>query len=164
MNRYVELHARSAFSFLEGAVHPDALAFGCTQLGIPATALLDRNGVYGAPFFHQTMKANGLKAHVGAAISINSPLFANAPYLPLLGTNVVLYAPPEGREILGAFTCIKNKPTLESSGRVLSTNAGRGLRSSAPMSRLFCGLPGGGGTPVEPSARLTLTREQLGYK
>src|SRR5947209_310017 len=91
MNRYVELHARSAFSFLEGAVHPDALAFGCTQLDIPAMALLDRNGVYGAPFFHQTMKANGLKAHVGAEVSINDPLFANTPYLPLLAENQAGY-------------------------------------------------------------------------
>src|SRR5438270_13630480 len=91
MNRYVESHARSAFSFLEGAVHPDVLAFGCNQLDIPAMALLDRNGVYGAPFFHQTMKANGLKAHVGAEISINGPLFANAPYLPLLAENQAGY-------------------------------------------------------------------------
>src|SRR5436309_16017453 len=84
MNRYVELHARSAFSFLEGAVHPDALAFGCARLGIPAMALLDRNGVYGAPFFHQTMKANVLKAHVGAEVGISDPSWKKIAYLPLL--------------------------------------------------------------------------------
>ena len=62
-------------------------------------------------------------------------------HLPLLATNGVLYATPEDREILDAFTCIKNKRTLESSGRLLSTNAERHLKSSAQMSRSFCDLP-----------------------
>ena len=49
---YVELHARSAFSFLEGACVPEELAGACADLDLPAMALLDRNGVYGAPRFH----------------------------------------------------------------------------------------------------------------
>jgi hypothetical protein len=46
---YVELHARSAFSFLRGASQPEDLAQESARLELPALALLDRDGVYGAP-------------------------------------------------------------------------------------------------------------------
>ena len=49
---YVEMHARSAFSFLEGASVPEELAGVCAEYGMPAMALLDRDGVYGSPRFH----------------------------------------------------------------------------------------------------------------
>ena len=49
---YVELHASSAFSFLDGASLPEALVARAAALGYPAVALLDRDGVYGAPRFH----------------------------------------------------------------------------------------------------------------
>ncbi|MBV9441696.1 MAG: PHP domain-containing protein [Acidobacteriaceae bacterium] len=49
---YVELHARSAFSFLEGASLPEDLASRCAELEQPAMAVADANGVYGAPRFH----------------------------------------------------------------------------------------------------------------
>src|SRR5256885_9550700 len=39
---YVELHARSAFSFLEGASVPEELIAAALQLQMPAMALLDR--------------------------------------------------------------------------------------------------------------------------
>src|SRR5207302_9146528 len=48
---YIEFHARSAFSFLEGASLPESLIETCANLGMPAMALLDRDGVYGAPRF-----------------------------------------------------------------------------------------------------------------
>ncbi len=46
-NRYVELHANSAFSFLEGGSQPEALAERAFALEMPALALMDRNGFYG---------------------------------------------------------------------------------------------------------------------
>ena len=49
---YIELHARSAFSFLEGASVPEELITACKALEMPAMALLDRDGVYGSPRFH----------------------------------------------------------------------------------------------------------------
>src|SRR5580704_19021283 len=49
---YIELHARSAFSFLEGASLPESLIAACANLNMPAMALLDRDGVYGSPRFH----------------------------------------------------------------------------------------------------------------
>src|SRR5215472_6575748 len=67
---YVELHSRSAFSFLEGASLPEWLALTCAQNELPAIALLDRNGVYGAPRFHLAAKQCKIKAHIGAEVSI----------------------------------------------------------------------------------------------
>ena len=49
---YIELHARSAFSFLEGASLPETLAGRAAEMEFPAMALLDRDGLYGAPRFH----------------------------------------------------------------------------------------------------------------
>src|SRR5271167_2311998 len=68
---YVELHARSAFSFLEGASLPEMLMERCAQLEMPAMALLDRNGLYGAPRFHITAKKLGLRAHIGAEVAVH---------------------------------------------------------------------------------------------
>jgi len=71
---YVELHARSAFSFLEGASVPEELAEVCAAHQMPAMALLDRDGVYGAPRFHLAAKKLDIKAHIGAEItSLLSP-------------------------------------------------------------------------------------------
>ena len=69
LSTYVELHARSGFSFLEGASVPEELAGACAQFGIPAMAIVDRNGVYGAPRFHMAAKKAGVRAHIGSEIS-----------------------------------------------------------------------------------------------
>jgi error-prone DNA polymerase len=66
---YIELHARSAFSFLEGSSLPEELMAACAQFNMPAMALLDTNGVYGAPRFHLAAKKAKLKAHIGAEIT-----------------------------------------------------------------------------------------------
>jgi error-prone DNA polymerase len=69
---YVELHAASAFSFLDGATLPEQLAGLCAHLGIPAMALLDRDGVYGAPRFHLAAQKVGITAHIGAELTCTS--------------------------------------------------------------------------------------------
>ena len=69
---YVELHARSAFSFLEGASLPEELAQRAAELGLTAVALLDRDGLYGAPRFHMAARKLGLKAHIGAQVTLES--------------------------------------------------------------------------------------------
>jgi len=69
---YIELHARSAFSFLRGATAPEdyaAIAAGYDQ---PAMALTDVDGVYGAPRFHKAANQAGLQPHVGAEITAAS--------------------------------------------------------------------------------------------
>ncbi|HET7871552.1 MAG TPA: DNA polymerase III subunit alpha, partial [Terriglobales bacterium] len=69
--RYIELHARSAFSFLEGASVPEALAAVGAALEVPAIALLDRNGFYGSPRFHMSARKNGMRAHVGTELAVS---------------------------------------------------------------------------------------------
>src|SRR5579864_580302 len=67
--RYIELHARSAFSFLQGASLPEELVATAAHLDYPALAILDRDGVYGAPRFHMAAKKLGIRAHIGAEIT-----------------------------------------------------------------------------------------------
>jgi error-prone DNA polymerase len=69
---YIELHASSAFSFLEGASQPEALIERAVELQMPAMALADRNGVYGVARFHTTAARNRVKAHIGAEIAVSS--------------------------------------------------------------------------------------------
>ncbi len=69
---YTELHARSAFSFLEGSSLPEDLIASCARLNLPAMALLDTDGVYGAPRFHFAAKKAKIKAHIGAEVTCNS--------------------------------------------------------------------------------------------
>src|SRR5213082_3579982 len=66
---YIEFHARSAFSFLEGSSLPESLIERCAQLRMPAMALLDRDGVYGAPRFYMAAKRAKIKAHIGSEVA-----------------------------------------------------------------------------------------------
>src|SRR5215510_6613960 len=68
---YVELHTASAFSFLQGASLPETLVDRAAELGYAALALLDRDGVYGAPRFHKAAKAAGIKPIIGAELTID---------------------------------------------------------------------------------------------
>ena len=70
--RYIELHAASAFSFLQAASQPESLIERATELEMPAMALLDHNGVYGVARFHTSGKRNSVRAHIGAEISVAS--------------------------------------------------------------------------------------------
>ena len=67
---YIELHAASAFSFLDGASTPEALVDRAAALDYPALALLDRDGVYGAPRFHQAATAAGIRPIIGSELTI----------------------------------------------------------------------------------------------
>ena len=66
---YVELHARSAFSFLRGAALPEEYAARCSAQQQHAMALLDLDGVYGAPRFHMAAQKAGIVAHIGAEVT-----------------------------------------------------------------------------------------------
>jgi error-prone DNA polymerase len=71
---YIELHSRSAFSFLEGSSLPENLIARCSELHMPAMALLDRDGLYGAPRFYMAAKKAKIKAHIGAEVTCNFSL------------------------------------------------------------------------------------------
>ena len=78
---YVELHARSAFSFLRGASLPEDLIAAGLAHELPAIALLDRDGFYGAPRFYASAqeKNTAVRPRVGAEITL-----ADGSVLPLL--------------------------------------------------------------------------------
>jgi error-prone DNA polymerase len=67
---YAELRTASAFSFLEGASLPEDLVARAAELGLPAVALVDRNGVPGAPRFWKAAKAAGMKPLVGSEVTL----------------------------------------------------------------------------------------------
>ena len=69
---YIELHTSSAFSFLDGATLPERMVERAAELGYPALALLDRDGVYGAPRFHQAATAAGIKPIIGCELTIRA--------------------------------------------------------------------------------------------
>jgi len=79
---FIELHSRSAFSFLEGSSLPEDLIATCAHLNMPAMALLDRDGVYGAPRFYMAAKTARIKAHLGAELTSENSLITFR--LPLL--------------------------------------------------------------------------------
>jgi error-prone DNA polymerase len=70
---YVELHTSSAFSFLRAASLPETLIDRAATLGYPAVALLDRDGVSGAPRFHKAALAAGIRPLIGAELTIEAP-------------------------------------------------------------------------------------------
>jgi len=259
---YVELRCRSAFSFLEGASNPEDLVDRAAELGYPALALGDRNGVCGAPRFHQAARRAGLRGLVGADVTVQagprsgtksllllvesrkgyrnlcrllteghlaSPrgapcveltqveeyaqgLIALArgdgaldagflarvhaifgqPHLwvdvsrpreraaeaalrraaaiaqvegvPIVATNDVRAATADGRRLLDAFTCLRERTTLDLAGRRLLANAERCLRSPEEMATRFSDQPAWVRASREIAERCTFTLEDLGYR
>jgi error-prone DNA polymerase len=76
---FVELHAQSAFSFLEGAEQPETIVQEAARRGMTAVALVDRDGVYGAARFHRAAVDAGIRALVGSELTL-----ADGARLPLL--------------------------------------------------------------------------------
>src|SRR5438067_13749703 len=79
---YCELHCCSAFSFLRGGSFPEQLAEVAAELEMPAMALLDRNGVYGAQRFSVAAREHGVRPIIGAELSME-----DGSILPVLGEN-----------------------------------------------------------------------------
>ena len=78
-NRYIELHARTAFSFLRGASRPKELAVACADAELDAMAVCDRGGVYGTPRFYKEARAQGVRPIVGCELAME-----DGSALPLL--------------------------------------------------------------------------------
>ncbi len=68
---YVELHCHSNFSFLDGGSHPAELAMRAAELEMPALAITDRGGVYGAVRFLQACRKLGVKPIIGTALEVD---------------------------------------------------------------------------------------------
>ena len=71
MTPYVELHCHSNFSFLDGGSHPAELAMRAAELEMPALAITDTGGVYGAVRFLQACRKVGVKPLIGAALEVD---------------------------------------------------------------------------------------------
>ena len=69
---YAELHAASAFSFLEGASLPEDLVDRAQKLEYPAVALCDRDGLSSAPRFYKAATEAGIHPIVGSEISLEN--------------------------------------------------------------------------------------------
>jgi error-prone DNA polymerase len=67
---YIELHAHSAYSFLDGASLPEELAVRAAELGYPALALTDHDGVYGSLEFAYAARAVGVRALTGTEVTL----------------------------------------------------------------------------------------------
>ena len=98
---YIELHSRSAFSFLEGASAPEQLIATGSELQMPAMALLDRDGLYGAARFHLAAKSAKIKAHIGAEVTCQ------------------VFSPPrhEGTEKTFSNNCSPDRPLNRKAGK-----------------------------------------------
>jgi error-prone DNA polymerase len=69
---YVELHAHSSYSFLDGASLPEELAVQAAELGYPALALTDHDGVYGSLEFAYAAKHFGVRPITGAEVTLSN--------------------------------------------------------------------------------------------
>src|SRR5256714_11367805 len=106
---YVELHCHSSYSFLDGASLPEELAIRAAELGYPALALTDHDGVYGSLEFAHAAKAFGVRPISGAEVTL-----ADGSHVTLLVESAAGYAnlcrlltaahagtrPKEGAEVL----------------------------------------------------------------
>ncbi|MBI5527479.1 MAG: PHP domain-containing protein, partial [Deltaproteobacteria bacterium] len=70
MDSYVPLWCKSNYSFLEGASHPEDLVETAARLGLPAIAITDRDGVYGAVRAYVKAKEIGQKIILGAELTV----------------------------------------------------------------------------------------------
>ncbi|HUP59171.1 MAG TPA: error-prone DNA polymerase, partial [Thermoanaerobaculia bacterium] len=68
---YAECRASSSFSFLNGASLPEDLIAHAVEHALPAMAIIDKNGLYGAPRFHMAAKKNGVRALIGAELTLD---------------------------------------------------------------------------------------------
>jgi error-prone DNA polymerase len=84
--------------------------------------------------------------------------------LPLVATNDVRHARPEGVDLADVLTCIREKTTLDNAGRLLAANAERHLKSAAEMRMLFRDLPDAVDNTLAIAGRCAFTLEDLGYK
>jgi error-prone DNA polymerase len=98
---YVELHAHSGYSFLDGASHPEELVLRAVELGYPALALTDHQGLYGSMEFARAAKEAGVQPITGAEVTLAplpfeppdpDPLPPGWPEVPDRGTHVTLLA------------------------------------------------------------------------
>ena len=84
--------------------------------------------------------------------------------LPLLATNGVCHATPQGRQVLDVFTCIRHHTNLDQAGTLLSRNHHRFIKDAAAMEELFADLPEAIANTGLLADRVEFSLENLGYE
>lgn len=75
---YIELHCHSGYSFLDGASHPEELVLHARELGMPALALTDHDGLYGSMEFARSARIHGLQPITGVELTVDR-IFSDVP-------------------------------------------------------------------------------------
>jgi error-prone DNA polymerase len=160
---YVELHAASAFSFLEGGSLPETLAKRACELEMPAMALLDRNGFYGSARFHKIATENGMRTHVGTEVAVSS--FGQRLKPPLWLPHQYLTEPPRLPVLCETRKGYQNLCQMITRFKMRETTKGEGSATFSDLeehaSGLIC-LTGGEEGPL--AAALTCGGEPAGRK
>ncbi|HEX8251773.1 MAG TPA: PHP domain-containing protein, partial [Thermoanaerobaculia bacterium] len=115
---YAELRAATSFSFLNGASLPEDLIHHAAQHDLPAMAVVDINGVYGAPRFHSAAKKAGIKALIGAELKLDDGAAATAPALREASWRPGLASPPRRLTLL-----VENRTGYKNLCRLLTAGA-----------------------------------------
>jgi DNA polymerase III subunit alpha len=89
---FVPLRIFSAFTMLEGAIDPKAIAKQARKLGFPAAALTDRNGLYGAMAYGEAAKKEGVQPIIGTMLGVARPDSALLDWLALYAQDETGYA------------------------------------------------------------------------
>ncbi len=84
---FIELHAHSCYSLLDGVATPEALVARAAALGVPALALTDHDALYGLPAFEAAADSYGVHAILGAELTLE-----DGAHLTLLAENQTGYA------------------------------------------------------------------------
>jgi error-prone DNA polymerase len=148
----VELHASSAFSFLRASSLPEQIAERAARLGYSAVALLDRDGLSGAPRFYKAAVAGGVRPIVGAELTL-----AQGGVLPLLVETQRGY-----RNLCRLITCMK-AGVPKGEGRLqpwMLQGLTEGLVALPGIETLVCAA--GGGAPAPDAGRLASLLEAFG--
>ena len=147
---YAELRAASAFSFLDGASLPEDLVARAAELGLPAIALVDRNGVSGAPRFYKAARAAGLRALVGAEVVLGD--------LPDTRLTLLVESPAGYKNLCKLLTAAaRGKPkgaAAASWQEVAEFSAGLHLLTGGDEGPLAAALAGDGARPARARAML----------
>src|SRR5438094_2774551 len=106
---YAELHCHSNYSFLEGASHPEELVARARDLEMPALAITDRNGLYGAVKFFGAAERAGIQPIVGTELTIDDDRLDAGPLRDRKSTRLN----SSHRTISYAVFCLKKKKKKE---------------------------------------------------
>ncbi len=137
-NRYVELHARSAFSFLEGASMPEAMTEQAASLDLPGLAILDRDGLYGSPRLYTTAKKLGLRSHIGAEVSVDA--FGQQVRPPAWQPHTIPSRPVRLSLLCESQTGYRNLSMLISGYKLSQQSKGEGIASFRKVQECAQGL------------------------